>query len=367
MAETLFVALKGLQRIFGTTVTPELVRVSEPGSSGSRVYIFRHPQTDRSYAVKCVNSSRVSLADEVARHQLLQQYLPHHVPEILLLQHVDGYDVLVSEALGVTLHTAIMQHVLPQSVLLTLWQNMLHTFSTLWRASQHPYEPTLSPRYYPARYARIKAGVESILTEDGKALQDCWTLPMMINGREYPSLNEIFQRNSMPTCPSFGVFCHGDPQPSNILVARNLRWFTVDWEWTGRHHDWRAMLSHLFGWWPLRFQILLDQPRMYVAQHRVWIDYQVQIPPYVKPFQQLAQDLFWQLSGRERYDCDAQDLNVYLSMLYFGEVRFTSLFGRDAYKIPLVAEAVIAASPGDALHEETYFTFQQKDLSLCVH
>lgn len=359
MSESLLVAMSVVQKLSGENVTPELVHMSDSGSSGARVYVLRHPLTNHSYAVKCVKSSRVSLFDEVARYGVLQSYFDKHLPKILLVDNVGDYEVLVSEAHGTqTLHNLIQHSTLPQSVMVSIWNDVLEQLSSnVWIASKHtPYEPSLSPRHFISRYNRVTASLKS-LHVGGVPLSEHFEKPIILNGVKYPPLRGLLEDVLGVGNPAFGVVCHGDPQPSNIIVSDDIQnWCMVDWEWCGRHHDWRAMFSHLYGWWPSRFQMLNMPAELTVTDRGIVINYSDAIESRIVEFQNQTRKVFSNMS--EDPKADAKDINKYLSVLYFGETRFVKYWNREHFLPAILAEAVKTANTVSTGVSESCFAFQ---------
>jgi thiamine kinase-like enzyme len=168
---------------------------------------------------------------------------------VLWCQIVDGFEVMISECVGVqTLHHLIINSSLPHDRLLVVWKDVVETLVHVWKTSQHKFQEALCPRFFPDRIRRIREGLYSTVVGDVR-LSECWNMPIIINNKEYLSVSESLDKINQVGKPTMGVVCHGDPQPSNIIVGDDDSWYCVDWEWSGPHHDWRMMLAHLFGWW----------------------------------------------------------------------------------------------------------------------
>lgn len=342
MSSIVLTAMKAVQMIVGDDASPELVIVSDPGSSGARVFIIRHPHSDRTYAVKCVKNGRVSLAEEVARREVIKPFFLDHLPEVLLIQHFGGYEVMISECRGEqTLHSLIINSLMPQNQLRRIWHEVASTLIGTWQQTKYyPFMDMLCPRYHKARCQRITDGVRSLVV-DGIRISDCISMPTIINGEEYPSIKESLLQIEPISSPAFGVTCHGDPQPSNIVVNQNCFWSLVDWEWSGKHHDWRTMVSHLYGWWPIRCLVLLTEPKIGISQGRLHINYSLMLPAHIAEYQQEAISAYQAMSEDGKHSLsDATDINRYLATLYFGELRFLHFWSRQCYLVPFLAEAI---------------------------
>jgi len=344
MSEIVRVATKAMRMMLGEHDDPELAPISFPGSSGARVSIFRHSRTNSLYAVKCVSGSRVSLMDEMGKREILVPYLRDHLPRVLWCQVVDDFEVMISECAGVhTLHHLIVSSDVPHSRLLVVWQDVVETLVRTWKASQHQFQEALCPRFFPARLQRIKDGVRSSVI-GGVQLSKCWNMPIIINGSEYSSLSESLEKIAQIGKPSIGVVCHGDPQPSNIVVGEGNMWYCVDWEWAGSHQDWRMMLTHLYGWWSTRCIALTSESVVRVAQNRLEVEHSTFIPAHLRPYQDIALSAASMMSDGFPDKETVCDINRFLAALYFGEMRFLSLWGREAFAASMLAQAVATVS-----------------------
>lgn len=360
MSEIVRVATKAMRMMLGEQNDPELVLISFPGSSGARVSIFRHSRTNSLYAVKCVIGSRVSLVDEIGKREILVPYLRNHLPRVLWCQVVDGFEVMVSECRGVhTLHHLIVNSDMPHSRLLAVWKDVVESLVRMWKSSQHQFQESLCPRFFPARLRRIKDGVNSAVV-GGVKLADCWNLPVVVNGNEYSSVSESFERVARVGKPTNGVVCHGDPQPSNIVVGEGDMWYCVDWEWSGSHHDWRMMLAHLYGWWPTRCAVLASESVVRADHNRLVIEHDAFIPGHLRPYQDVALSVSSMMFDGFPDEETANDINRFLAALYFGELRFLGLWGREVFAASVLAQAVITANELGRNKNNPVFQFPQR-------
>jgi serine/threonine protein kinase len=336
--------MKAIKMMIGEQDTLELVLIASPGSSGARVSIFRHSRTNFLYAVKCVNSSRVSLVDEIGKRETLMPYLYNHLPRVLWCQVVDDFEVMISECRSVhTLHHLIVNSNIPQNRLLAVWKDVVESLVVMWKTSQHQFQESLCPRYFSARLKRIMDGVGSSIV-GGVKLSNCWNLPVVVNGNEYASISESFECITHVKTPTSGVVCHGDPQPSNIVVSEDGKWYCVDWEWSGSHHDWRMMIAHLYGWWSTRCIVLASESVVHVEQRRLVIEYDAFIPDHLQSYQEVVLSAASMMFGGFPDEETVRDINRFLSLLYFGELRFLHLWGREAFLASVLAQAVITAN-----------------------
>ncbi len=341
----------------GDDASPELVVVSDPGSSGARVLIIRHPQSGHTYAVKCVKNGRVSLVNEIARREIIKPFLKDHLPEVLMIKQIGEYEVMVSECKGEqTLHSLIINALMPHDQLRKTWCEVVVSLVKTWQQTKHyPFMDMLYPRYHKTRCQRIIDGVHSVVI-NGIKIADCISMPVIINGEEYPSIDSLLPQIEAVGKPQFGVTCHGDPQPSNVIVDRSRSWSLVDWEWSGKHHDWRTMISHLHGWWPTRCSILMVEPEIRIQQRKLNINYSLLVPSHLAEYQQEAASAYREMTDSSN---DSEDINRYLATLYFGELRFLQFWGRQSYLAPFLAEAIKAAArlTGSSAQGDSPFIF----------
>lgn len=361
MLSTISTAITAVQMMVGDGASPELVIVSDPGSSGARVLIIRHPQGGRTYAVKCVKSGRVSLVEEIARREIIKPFLKDHLPEVLMIKQIGEYEVMISECRGEqTLHSLIINSLMSHDQLKRMWHEVVSTLVDTWQQTKYyPFMDMLCPRYHKARCQRIADGIYSMMI-NGVKITDCASLPIIINGEEYPSIKDLLPQIETIGKPLFGVTCHGDPQPSNIVVDKNRSWSLVDWEWSGKHHDWRVMVSHLHGWWSTRCSVLMVEPEIRLERKRLYINYSLMVPAHLAEYQQEAASAYWSMSDSLN---DSEDINRYLATLYFGELRFLQFWGRQSYLAPFLAEAIkaVVRINGQTVPGDSAFIFNPKE------
>lgn len=361
----IYIMTEAIRMMLGEQSNPELVFLSPPGSSSAKISIFRCSRTSSLYAVKCIaTGSRVSLIDEIERRKILIPYLRNHLPRVLWYQVMNGFEVMISECGGMhTLHHLVVSSDMPHSYLLAVWEDVVKSLVRMWKSSQHQFQESLCPRFFPARLRRIRNGVSSALVS-GISLADCWDLPVVINGKEYFSISESFEEIARIGKPTSGVVCHGDPQPSNIVVNENGTWYFVDWEWSGLHHDWRMMLAHLYGWWSTRCAVLISEPAVRVNQNRLIIEHNTFVPDYLKSYQDVALSAASAMFGGFPDKETSSDINRFLAALYFGELRFLSLWGRETFAASMLAQAVVTANELGRNGNNCAFQFsQQKEVN----
>jgi thiamine kinase-like enzyme len=341
MSEFVRVATKAMKTMLGDQCELELVLLSSPGSSGARVSIFRHLRTGNLFAVKCASNSRISLQNEISRREHLVPHFREHLPHVLSCQIVEDYEVMISECRGInTLHQIIMRSEWPHERTLGIWNDIAQSLLSMWHKTTCRYEPALNPRNFAARLERIENGLKPVTIGDF-CISKIWDSPVRVNNVQYPSLGETINEIKKIEHPSIGVFCHGDPQPSNFTVDDEGRWNCIDWEWSGGPHDWRMMLAHLYGWWPTRCLSLMTEPAVRMSAGELILEHDAFIPSHLHAYQNVTRDLFYSMATTSSEQSRAtRDINRYLAALYLGEIRFLALWGREAFAVPMLAQAV---------------------------
>src|SRR3989339_285110 len=303
MSEIVRVATKAMRMMLGEQDDPELVLISFPGSSGARVSIFRHSHTNFLYAVKCVIGSRVSLVDEIGKREILVPYLRSYLPRVLWCQVVDGFEVMISECRGVhTLHHLIMNSDMPHRRLLAVWKDVVESLVNMWKSSQHQFKESLCPRFFCSRLQRIKSGVNSTVI-GGVKLADCWNLPIVVNGNKYSSISESFEKVASIGKPTKGVVC--------------------------------------------------------VTQNQLVIEHDAFIPNHLQPYKDVALSAASMMLGGIPDEETVNDINRFLAILYFGELRFLELWGREVFAASIFAQAVITANELGRNESNLGFQFPQ--------
>jgi len=157
------------------------------------------------------------------------------------------------------------------------------------------------------------------------------------------------------------VVCHGDPQPSNIIVEREGNaWYCVDWEWSGSHHDWRMMFAHLYGWWPTRCAMLASESVVRANNNLLVIEHDTFLPNHLRRYQDIVLSTISMMPDGFLDEIAASDINRFLAALYFGELRFLSLWEREAFAPSMLAQAVIAANELGQGEDNFSFQFPQR-------
>ncbi len=336
------IILNELGRIVGTECN--FICVSSPGSSPSKVYMFKDNQ-NHIYAVKLCNRnlSRVSLLKEAKNYEILVPYMKDHLPKIIYTGIIDNFEIMISESKGVdSLYSSIILNKNTTEYYLDIWSKVLVSIVNMWKETkEYNYDSEKNPRNNKERIKRIKDGVYktllSFLRDD-----DCIYYPIVVNGIEYISLNETFKIIRKVGPPKFGVTCHGDPQPSNIVVTDDKNWYLVDWEWSGKNHDFRIMFSHFFGWWATRMIRLKKSSGISIKSKKIVINYEISNYNEIDLFQQMAYKLVNKVLKISKND--SSDINRFLALLYLGDIRFLKIWEKCDYLPLLIGEAIKTAN-----------------------
>lgn len=334
--------LNELKKIVGTECN--FICVSNPGSSPSKVYMFKDNE-NHIFAVKLCNKnlSRVSLLKEAMNYEILVPYMEEHLPKIIYTGIIDNFEIMISESRGIdSLYSSMISNKKPTEYYLELWKKVLFSITDMWKKTkEHNYQSEKNPRNNVERIKRIKNGVHEALFNIFKN-EDYINYPIVVNGIEYISLDTAFKIISEVGTPKFGVTCHGDPQPSNVVITDNKDWYLVDWEWSGKNHDFRIMFSHLFGWWPTRMVRLKEIPGILIKNKKIFINYCVSNYNEISLFQM---EVYKRISDVLNISInDFNDINRFLSLLYLGDIRFLKIWEKYDYLPMLLGEAIKTAN-----------------------
>jgi thiamine kinase-like enzyme len=333
----------------------EILSVFESGSSGSLVSCVSIDGISKVIKIASKNA-RVKLAEEKARNLLLRDYISsEHLPSVNFIISYKEYEIMVTDFIGShTLHGLIMNQSTNEKKLVDIWSDFIRILSTMWTKSANEYNNSsrISPRNFEQRFQRIKDSVKMMKIND-TSLSSMYKREIKINEVYYPSIYEAFRNIFDIDPPQYKVFCHGDPQPSNIIVA-NKDWYLIDWEWCG-WHDWRMMFSHLYGWWFTRCSILSSYPQLSTRNYKLQLEYQLKVPDrfqiFIDKSKELFQNLCFNVDACER-EKNYNSTRKYLSLLYLGELRFLENWNRSDFAIPLIGEAlkVLYPSSNDSIN-----------------
>lgn len=332
-----------INKILYKTIGSEckLLYVSGPGSSPSKVYMFKD-ESEKMYAVKVcdINISRVSLFDEANNIEFLKPFLKKHLPNIIYVGKYKNLEIMISECFGVdSFFSSFSLNKKPMEFYLDIWEKVLIEIMNMWKNSKdYNYSSSMNPRNNKARIERIENGVFNS-EYNGYNLGSLKNLKIEVNGVEYLSIQDIFDEISKILEPKFGVTCHGDPQPSNIVISEDDdNWYLVDWEWSGKNHDYRLMFSHLYGWWATRLITLKSSPVFKVKDKKIIINYEVIKNDVISDFQNITFKMLQNNFNISEKDFD--DINRFLALLYLGDIRFLNIWGRLDYLPVLIGESI---------------------------
>lgn len=322
-----------------TSDTCTLMYIASPGSSPSKVYMFKDSK-NKMYAVKLCNIkiSRVKLQNERKNKEFLKPYLLEHLPKIIGTFEVGDYELMISECKGVdSLYTSLINNKKTMDFHYKIWKNFLKELMSMWNLSKGVYISEKNPRNNIIRIKRIEAGLLNA-QYNGYTLKELWDKTIVINNKEYFSLSKAFDIIKTIGTPKFGITCHGDPQPSNIIIDEQGNWFLVDWEWSGNYHDYRMMFSHLYGWWNTRMTFLKKESKFVVTENKIIINYTLINNEIVNIFQKEAHKSLKKYFKITKND--VLDINKFLALLYLGDARFLSVWGKENYLPVLISEAI---------------------------
>lgn len=331
-----------LKKVVGSEC--DFMCVSGPGSSPSKIYMFKDNK-NHIFAVKLCekNLSRVSLLKEAKNYKILLPYIKEHLPKIIYTGIVDNYEIMISKSNGVdSLYSSMISNKKTIESYLGLWKEFLLSITNMWSSTiDYNYQTEKNPRNNKNRIKRIKKGVYEVLFSIFKNDNYIY-YPVVVNGIEYISLFDTFKIISEVDMPNFGIICHGDPQPSNIVITKDEDWYLVDWEWSGKNHDFRMMFSHLFGWWPTRMISLKKVHDMIIKDKKIFINYDIMCDNEIKLFQNEAYMHVNNVFNINEKDSD--DINRFLSLLYLGDIRFLNIWEKYDYLPLLFGEAIKTAN-----------------------
>lgn len=137
----------------------------------------------------------------------------------------------------------------------------------------------------------------------GKSLESgrvgfLWDAPMVINGREHPSLKETFAlARSLVRDPERVVLDVGDANGSNILITEDGRWVLIDFEKAG-WYDPAYIVARQVGQWELTVKDPNEVGYVYeVHGNKNIINYEANFPTLVPQMEILVIDLGRYLSS----------------------------------------------------------------------
>jgi hypothetical protein len=315
-----------------------VLRTIETGSSGATVRIVKY--LDGSLiAIKTASDPRVPAAKQKEAREAILPLFADRLPDVLFAGPHRGHDVLVTECPSALTFADEAANQGPTPALVETWRDIAATLAGAWMASAQPgYCPERATRNHLRRLQRAVAGLRFA----SRTLRVPLLAPQRIsvNGTAYGAWYTAYDLLAAVLPPTVRVACHGDPQPANILIDASRRWYLVDWEWSGLHHDWRMMISHLVGWWYVNDILSGSRGSVVVTSAGLELAYDQpdirSIEPWVRPIA----DAFDTMSEAHRRDCDLTAVALHTALLLLREIPRTA--ARDARHLlaPLFGEAM---------------------------
>ena len=247
---------------------------------------------------------------------------------------------MISQCFGLdNFYSSFISNKKPLVFYYDIWDKVLIEIMEMWQESMnYNYNPNNNPRNNKLRIQRIETGVLSS-RYNGYSFESIRKLTMVINGEECISLDDAFVEIKKISNPKFGVTCHGDPQPSNIIISDDSsNWYLVDWEWSGHNHDFRLMFSHLYGWWATRLINIIERPEFIIRDNKIIINYKTNYSKVISKFQHMSKSMLIKNFDITQEDID--NVNRFLALLYLGDLRFLNVWGRMDYLPVLIGEAI---------------------------
>lgn len=320
--------------------------LSRRGTSGSTVYIATD-SLGRDIAVKVGRQARVSAHAQAERRAQIAHLFGDRLPRILAIERCGDEDIMVMECPSRTTLADLVLDSGTRNRGAVVAENLTTTLVDVWtQTATSPYDPLLAVRRHDLRTLRAVEGLREIISSAGPISTACRADEFVWEG-QFVSVNRIARRLLSLSPPSVRVACHGDPQPANVLVDETDRWHLIDWEWSGGHHDWRMMLSHLLGWYVVRdvldasaFSSTFSDGRM-VLERTSPSDYA--LTARFAPLSALAYNQLRQLLGAEH---DFQAVITHIAMLLIREAQG---------KRPKVAASLIGEALELLLHPEPQY------------
>lgn len=314
----------------GREVGSIMLRKISSGTSGADVYLLRQPD-ETILAAKVTRDARVPASVQQLRRDLLAHHLPEHTPRVLATASQGNLDVLVTAAPSTqTLDDAVDRHGFTAQ-LGAVWSDVVDTLVDLWqRTAASGFDPHLATRNHELRCHRGLQGLEYALAGN-IAPQSL----IVVNGADCGTWADLFASLTDLGTPAVHVTCHGDPHAGNVLVGAAGRWHLVDWEWSGNHHDWRMMISHLVGGWYIRDLIDGATGTLTTTPSGLTVDYAACDLPRLRHLGQPAATAFARMAGTDQ---DLTDVARHLALLLLREIPRAVQHRRSWLIAPLLGE-----------------------------
>lgn len=322
------------------------VRTIHSGSSGATVRIVECPNGSH-VAVKQAKATHVSAARQAEARDEISPWFAERLPKVLFAGPFQGHDVLVTECPSVLTFADAVAEQGSTPTLVTSWQGVISSLTEMWQESARPgYSPESSTRNHLLRLKRGIDGLGFTLASLGNSLSDLRSF--VVNDTDHVGWHTAWQRLAALGSPAERVVCHGDPQPTNVLLDPELRRHLIDWEWSGLHHDWRMMVSHLIGWWFVDAILSHAWGCFTARRYTLSLAYQDLDLRSVVPWTDLAADAFQVMTDVTRRDQDLAAVSLHTALLLLREVpRASESRSRHHLLAPLLGEAVRLINSAD--------------------
>ena len=310
-----------------------LEKISDPGSSKSRVYLYSLGSKLVAAKVTPINNDYRDPRLEPRNRLAIAPLLGDKTAEIYWHGTVGSYYVMLYECVGVnSLHNAIQASTEDTMDLFNVWKESLQMLASMWQQTRKKVTKTTQfARNYDARFARIVTGLKAhaIASNQSTLLGVYLDYKVDVNGDMYPSFSRMLEKLERQDMPTHTVVCHGDPQPSNIIIDKQkTTWQFIDWEWSQSGHDWRMMAAHMYGWWLTRYVSFEKHPKILLDHtlKTIFITYAVKSDKKRELFLSGTMATLRNEAGLLEGSSDYMAFQKYLSLLALGEVRFLPIW-----------------------------------------
>lgn len=318
---------------------PVFLKKLVAGSTSSEIFFVQC--ADKLYAVKTTDysSERVPLLQQASNSTVLRKRLPHRTSKICLVRSTGERSAMITDTIGMSNYADRAFDTDPKTY--EIWKEITSELTALWKTSKVKRVDSISAsRNFGQRYERIHTGFLEASIQ-GYKINSIYDLPVAINGEIYPSLRETLLKLKSIKKPNFYVTCHGDPQPTNVIVDTNSNnWQFIDWEWTGSHHDWRMMTAHLYGWWETNRTCIVAPSKITTRDSLLEITFSSEPDDQVRRYQQKVFEDIISFCDNKLSNADCESINDYIALLLLGEVRFRTSHFFDKFGPLIIGRAV---------------------------
>lgn len=328
----------GATRQRGNAPAGRILRTIHTGSSGAAVHIIEY-SNGRRIAVKVATTPRVTaIQQREARRDILPLF-GRRLPDVLFAGSCTGRDVLIAECPSVrTLADEVAAHG-PTDRLMGTWCDITATLTRVWSESAQPgFSSDRATRSHLRRLHRGVAGLE--FASRAVHVPLLATQRVRVNGKTCDSWNAAHGVLGALRPPIVRVACHGDPQPANILVDAVYQWYLIDWEWSGRHHDWRMMISHLIGWWYVNDILRRSHGDITMTAARLDLAYEPPDIQAIRPWAHPVATAFNAMTDAHRDERDLSAVALHTALLLLREIPRAAAHGSRHLLAPLFGEAL---------------------------